>query len=95
MDPHDPPWPEGRAKNIVGQADHRCMWSALRFANEKLTPDQLDSVAGLESAEIHEPLVLEPCPALRADGRSGHVLGYGSRSATAMRADGRASGELE
>ena len=50
------------------------MWAALRLAHQQLPANQLEAVAGLEDAEIHHLLVLEPAPAFRSHGIDRHRL---------------------
>ena len=71
---HFPAGREDPARQLLGHADGGHVRGALRLAHHHIAAQQLNVLPGTERAEIHEALVLDASPALRAQIRSGHGL---------------------
>src|SRR5215472_12279512 len=68
----DPAGSEGRTQCFLHGLDRRGVPRSLRLADEQRSPDQLETLSGAEDAQVHEPLVLDPTPALGAHGTRVH-----------------------
>jgi hypothetical protein len=63
---------EGARERLLDEHDRGVVQRALRLGHEQQAVDQLDSIAGLEHAPVHESLVLDTPPALELGHRSRH-----------------------
>ena len=65
----EPAGSEGPTKCFLHGLDRRGVRRSLGLADEQRSADQLETLSGAEDAQVHEPLVLEPAPALGAHTR--------------------------
>ncbi len=67
-----PTRPEGRPERFLDRPDPGCVRGSLRFADQKLSRDQLNTVARLKGSQVHKPFILKTAPPLGACGRRSH-----------------------